>query len=104
MYVVGPAGKIDPGLLQIGLGYAGIVVASLARYNFVAVVITAILFAGLRVGGASLQISTNPVPISIAVVLQGSVLLFALGGEIFRRNRIRIHRIKPLVISPEAGA
>lgn len=104
MYVVGPAGKIDPGLLQIGLGYAGIVVASLARYNFVAVVITAILFAGLRVGGASLQISTNPVPISIAVVLQGSVLLFALGGEIFRRNRVRIHRIKPLVVSSKAGA
>jgi len=76
MYVVGPAGKVDPGLLQIGLGYAGIVVAALARYNFVAVILTAILFAGLREGGASLQISSNPVPISIAVVLQGSVLLF----------------------------
>lgn len=103
MYVVGPAGKVDPGILQIGLGYAGIVVASLARYNFVAVVITAILFAGLRVGGATLQISNKPVPISIAVVLQGSVLLFALGGEIFRRNRIRIRRIQPAVTSAKAG-
>jgi simple sugar transport system permease protein len=93
MYVVGPAGKVDPGLLQIGLGYAGIVVAALARYNFVAVVLTAILFAGLRVGGASLQISSNPVTIAIAVVLQGSVLLFALGGEIFRRNRVVISRV-----------
>ena len=104
MYVVGPAGKVDPGMLQIGLGYAGIVVASLARYNFVAVVITAILFAGLRVGGAALQISSNPVPISIAVVLQGSVLLFALGGEIFRRNRIRIRRIKPIILPTRVGA
>jgi simple sugar transport system permease protein len=104
MYVVGPAGKVDPGILQIGLGYAGIVVASLARYNFVAVVITAVLFAGLRVGGAALQISNNPVPISIAVVLQGSVLLFALGGEIFRRNRIRIHRTPPIVIPTKVGA
>ena len=103
MYVVGPAGKVDPGILQIGLGYAGIVVASLARYNFVAVVITAVLFAGLRVGGAALQISSNPVPISIAVVLQGSILLFALGGEIFRRNRIRIRRIQPIGIHSEAG-
>ena len=94
MYVVGPAGKVDPGLLQIGLGYAGIVVAALARYNFVAVVLTAILFAGLREGGASLQISSNPVPISIAVVLQGAVLLFALGGEVFRRNRLRIRRVE----------
>lgn len=92
-YVVGPAGKVDPGLLQIGLGYAGIVVAALARYNFVAVVLTAVLFAGLRVGGAALQISSNPVPISIAVVIQGAVLLFALGGEMFRRNRLRARRV-----------
>lgn len=92
-YVVGPAGKVDPGLLQIGLGYAGIVVAALARYNFVAVVLTAVLFAGLRVGGAALQISSNPVPISIAVVIQGAVLLFALGGEMFRRNRLRVRRV-----------
>jgi simple sugar transport system permease protein len=97
MYVVGPAGKVDPGLLQVGLGYAGIVVAALARYNFMAVVLTAILFAGLREGGASLQISTNPVPISIAVVLQGAVLLFALGGEVFRRNRLRVRRVQQSV-------
>ncbi len=93
MYVVGPAGKIDPGLLQIGLGYAGIVVAALARYNFLAVVLTAVLFAGLRVGGAALQVSSDPVPISIAVVIQGAVLLFALGGEMFRRNRLRVRRV-----------
>lgn len=92
-YVVGPAGKVDPGLTQIGLGYAGIVVAALARYNFVAVVLTAVLFAGLRVGGAALQISNDPVPISIAVVIQGAVLLFALGGEMFRKNRLRIRRV-----------
>lgn len=104
MYVVGPAGKIDPGVLQIGFGYAGIVVASLARYNFVAVVITAILFAGLRVGGAALQISSNPVPISIAVVLQGAVLLFALGGEIFRRNRVHIRRIEPASMRAKAAS
>ena len=93
MYVVGPAGKVDPGLLQTGLGYAGIVVAALARYNFVAVIITAVLFAGLRVGGSALQASSDPVPIAIAVVLQGAVLLFALGGEIFRRNRVVITRV-----------
>ncbi len=92
MYVVGPASKIDPGLLQIGLGYAGIVVAALARYNFVAVVLTAVLFAGLRTGGAALQVSSDPVPIAIAVVIQGAVLLFALGGEMFRRNRLVVRR------------
>lgn len=95
MYVVGPAGKVDPGLMQIGLGYAGIVVAALARYNFVAVVLAAILFAGLRTGGNALQASSDPVPIAIAVVLQGAVLLFALGGELFRRNRITLLRVEP---------
>jgi len=101
MYVVGPAGKVDPGLLQVGLGYAGIVVAALARYNFVAVILTAVLFAGLRVGGAALQISSDPVPIAIATVIQGAVLLFALGGEMFRKNRLRVRRIAG---SPVRGA
>ncbi|MEY3615197.1 MAG: hypothetical protein RLZZ518_197 [Actinomycetota bacterium] len=96
-YVVGPAGKVDPGLMQIGLGYAGIVVAALARYNFVAVIFVAILFAGLRTGGNALQISNEPVPIAIAVVLQGAVLLFALGGELFRRNRVVISRVRRAV-------
>ncbi len=94
MYVVGPAGKVDPGLLQVGLGYAGIVVAALARYNFIAVIVAAVLFAGLRTGGNALQISSDPVPIAIAVVLQGAVLLFALGGELFRRNKVTITRVQ----------
>ncbi|MGA1031826.1 MAG: ABC transporter permease, partial [Ilumatobacteraceae bacterium] len=94
LYVVGPAGKVDPGLLQVGLGYAGIVVAALARYNFIAVIVAAVLFAGLRTGGNALQISSDPVPIAIAVVLQGAVLLFALGGELFRRNKVTITRLQ----------
>ncbi len=94
MYVVGPAGKVDPGLLQVGLGYAGIVVAALARYNFLAVVLAAVLFAGLRTGGNALQVSNDPVPIAIAVVLQGAVLLFALGGELFRRNKVTLVRVQ----------
>jgi hypothetical protein len=28
------------------------------------------------------------------VVLQGAVLLFALGGELFRRNKITITRVR----------
>jgi ABC-type uncharacterized transport system permease subunit len=97
MYIVGPAGKVDPGLMQIGLGYAGIVVAALARYNFIAVVLAAVLFAGLRTGGSALQASSDPVPIAIAVVLQGAVLLFALGGELFRRNRVVVSRVDEAV-------
>lgn len=97
MWVVGPGAKLDPGVLQLGLGYAGIVVAALARFNMIAVVLTAILFAGLRTGGNALQISADPVPIAIAVVIQGAVLLFALGGETFRRNRVVLHRSRLVV-------
>ena len=33
-------------------------------------------------------------PIAIAVVLQGAVLLFALGGELFRRNKLTVARVQ----------
>ncbi|NBT27587.1 MAG: ABC transporter permease, partial [Actinobacteria bacterium] len=61
--------------------------------NLAAIVVSAILFSGLRVGGEKLQISTDT-PIHIGVMLQGAILLFALGGEAFRRYRIRIVRVQ----------
>lgn len=100
MLIVGPYGRIDDAVLGVGYGYAGIVVAALARYNFVAIIVAGILFAGLRSGGERLQI-TSETPIHISVILQGAILLFALGGEVFRRNRLRIVRTESAV--SEAG-
>ena len=94
--IVGPFGKLDISITTLGYGYAGIVVAALARYNFVAILVTAVLFAGLRTGGAKLQI-TSDTPIHIGVMLQGAILLFALGGEIFRRYRLRVVRSQQVV-------
>jgi hypothetical protein len=48
---------------------------------------------GLRVGGEKLQISTDT-PKHIGVMMQGAILLFALGGEAFRRYKIRAVRMK----------
>jgi simple sugar transport system permease protein len=93
--VLGPAGKLDPGVTGLGLGYAGIVIAALAHYNPLAIVPVAVLFGGLRTGGEALQATSDPVPIAIAVVLQGAILLFALGGEMFRKYRIRVERRTP---------
>lgn len=56
-----------------------------------AVIVSGILFAGLRSGGDKLQISTDT-PSHIGVMLQGAILLFALGGEAFRRYKIRVVR------------
>jgi len=89
MLILGPVGRLDPGITALGYGYAGIVIAALARNNLSAIIISGILFAALRTGGDKLQISTDT-PIHIGVMLQGAILLFALGGEAFRRYRIRI--------------
>ncbi len=91
--IVGEFGKLDPGITMLGYGYAGIVIAALARNNFAAIIVSGILFSGLRVGGDKLQITTST-PIHIGVMLQGAILLFALGGEAFRRYKIRAVRMQ----------
>jgi simple sugar transport system permease protein len=92
MLIVGPYGKIEPSIITLGYGYAGIVVAALARNNLGLIIVSGILFSGLRVGGNNLQVTTDT-PIHIGVMLQGAILLFALGGEAFRRYHIHIVRV-----------
>jgi simple sugar transport system permease protein len=91
--IVGPFARLDQGITLLGYGYAGIVVAALARNNFAGIIVSGILFAGLRVGGEKLQISTDT-PKHIGIMLQGAILLFALGGEAFRRYKVRAVRMK----------
>jgi simple sugar transport system permease protein len=94
--IVGEFGRLYPGVTMLGYGYAGIVIAALARNNFAAIIVSGILFSGLRVGGEKLQITTDT-PVHIGVMLQGAILLFALGGEIFRRYRVRV--VRPQVVA-----
>lgn len=78
---------LDPrGLQQAGFGYAGIVVAALARYNPFAVAVVAFLLGGLVNAGYSLQ--GPDFPAGLVGVLQGMILFFALGGELLMRYRI----------------
>ena len=92
---------LDPrGLEQAGYGYAGIVVAALARLNPVAVIPTAILMGGLANAGRSLQ--GPDFPIGLVGTLQGLLLLCTLGGEVFARYRIR--RVRPAVAAPVGEA
>jgi len=79
---------LDPkGLAQSGYGYAGIVIAALARLNPIAVVLVAVLMGGLNNAGRSLQ--GPDFPSGLVGTLQGMVLFFALGGEILARYRVR---------------
>ena len=81
--------RLDPNSLAIGMGYAGIIVAALARLNPAGVVMVAILLGGVRNAGTALQSLPERVPMEIAIMLEGAILLFALGSEVLVRYRIR---------------
>jgi general nucleoside transport system permease protein len=78
----------DPnGLQKQYYGYTGIVVAALARYNPLAVVVVAFLVGGLQNAGNTLQ--GADFPSGLVGVMQGIILFSALGGELLVRYRVR---------------
>jgi simple sugar transport system permease protein len=82
---------LDPrGLTAAGYGYAGIVIAALARYNPFAVVLVAFLLGGIQNAGYALQ--GADFPSGLVGVLQGLILFCALGGELLIRYRVRFTR------------
>ena len=80
---------LDPrGLEQAGFGYTGIVVAALARYNPLAVVVTSFFIGMLVNAGFALQ---GPgFPIGLTGTMEGILLFCVLGAEIFTRHRLEI--------------
>jgi len=84
--VSGVIGRLQHGLSP-GYGYTAIIVAWLAKLNPFAILLVSVLFGGLQVGGYLVQ--TSGVPATVATMLQGAILFFVLGGEIFNRYRIR---------------
>jgi ABC-type uncharacterized transport system permease subunit len=78
------------GLEQAGYGYAGIVVAALARYNPFAVVLVAFLLGGLQNAGYALQ--GADFPSGLVGVMQGLILFAMLGGELLVQYRITVTR------------
>jgi ABC-type uncharacterized transport system permease subunit len=87
---------LDPrGLSTAGYGYAGIVIAALARYNPFAVCVVAFLLGGLQNAGYALQ--GVDFPSGLVGVMQGLILFCALGGELLVRHRIRIQLRRPAV-------
>jgi simple sugar transport system permease protein len=83
--------SLDPrGLTAAGYGYAGIVIAALARYNPFAVCLVAFLLGGLQNAGYTLQ--GVDFPSGLVGVLQGLILFCALGGELLIRYRLRFAR------------
>jgi general nucleoside transport system permease protein len=89
---------LDPrGLQQAGFGYTGIVVAALARYNPIAVVVVSFMIGALTNAGFSLQ--GADFPIGLVGTIEGILLFCVLGGEILARYRIHFAR-RVRVVSP----
>lgn len=88
--VAGIAHRLQKGI-AVGDGFTAIIVAWLAKLHPVGVLIVAILMAALSVGGDQIS-STMRLPAAVAPVLQGTILFFVLGGDIFVRYRLRVVR------------
>jgi simple sugar transport system permease protein len=78
---------LDPrGLQQAQYGYTGIVVAALALYNPLAVVVVAVLIGALTNAGFALQGPSFPT--GLVGTMEGVIIFSVLGGEILARYRI----------------
>lgn len=83
--------RLQPDLPN-GAGYTAIIIAYMAHLDPFVSVIVAILFGGLTQGGFSMQIMG--VSSKIVTMIQGMILLFVLGGEIFASNKLVIRHHK----------
>jgi simple sugar transport system permease protein len=97
--VTGIAHRLTKGL-TVGYGFTAIIVAWLAKLNPWAVLIVSVLLAGLLVGGDQIQI-TMGLPASAALILQGAILFFMLGGEMFKQYDIEWGQPSPPTRLPE---
>jgi ABC-type uncharacterized transport system permease subunit len=88
--VSGIARRLYSGL-TVGYGYTAIIVAWLANLNPWGILLVAFLMGALIVGGDQIQIALQT-PAAVALVLQGAILFFMLGGSIFVNYRIKIFR------------
>jgi simple sugar transport system permease protein len=96
---------LDPrGLEQAQYGYTGIVVAALALYNPLAVVIVSILIGALTNAGFALQGPSFPA--GLVGTMEGIILFSVLGGEFLGRYRVRIGRTPPrsVAVGGEPGS
>lgn len=73
-----------------GYGYSAIIIAWLSRLNPIAAIVVSFLFGGLLVGGYAVQ--TSGLPASTALMLQGLILFFILGGEFFTQYKVSVRK------------
>lgn len=85
--VSGLSWRLQPDISN-GAGYTAIIIAYLSKLNPFVILIVSVLFGGLIQGGLSLQIMG--ISSKIVSMIQGVILLFVLGGEIFSHHKLVI--------------
>ena len=73
--------------LSPGYGYTGISIALLGKGNPIGIFIAALLFGALEVGASKMQRATG-VPVPVALIIEGTILLFVLSAEMIRNKRL----------------
>ncbi len=104
----GLAGAIEVAAVQgsanasviAGYGYAGILVAFMARQNPLAVIPVAILFGGINAAGGMLQRRLD-MPDASVLVLQGIIFVVIIASETLI-GRLRLHKTVPMLSMPQS--
>jgi simple sugar transport system permease protein len=92
MEVAGPVGQLLP-RISPGYGFAAIIVAFLGRLSPVGVLLAGHLMALILIGGENVQV-VHGVPVAVARLFQGVLLISLLGADVLTRYRVvRVHRL-----------
>jgi len=84
--IAGVHGRFRAGFAP-GYGFTAIVIALLGRNSALKVMLAAVFFALLIVGGSSMEV-THGVPAALTEVIQALIILFLITAEFFKRYRI----------------
>lgn len=87
--LLGRGGRFSPEGFAAGLGYTGIVVAALGRLTPLGIVISAVILGAVENAALTLQSMSNPIPISVSTIVQGTLILFVVGGATLLSYRWR---------------
>ena len=87
--LLGRGGRFSPEGFAAGLGYTGIVVAALGRLTPLGIVVSAVILGAVENAALTLQSMANPIPISVSIIVQGTLILFVVGGATLLSYRWR---------------
>lgn len=78
-----------PASVSSGYGFTAIIVAWLAKLNPLFAIVSGLFFAGIIVGGDTIQISLG-LPAATVEIVNGILLIFLIMGDYFLYNKIQI--------------